>query len=72
MLSAEELQIICCRILQHLASLAPVAVADAWPLLKAALEAHENAAVHQAAWHVWELVALQVKRTKILIKSTNN
>lgn len=55
----EELQIICCRILQHLASLAPVEVAQAWPLIKAVLEAHENGAVHQAAWHVWELVALQ-------------
>jgi len=61
-LQDRELQIMFCRILQHLAASAPkeLSKAGACSVLKAVLEAHPSeASVHQASWQALELIALR-------------
>lgn len=60
-LQDKELQILFCRILQHLSAQAAHELyeQDAWSVLKALLEAHgAEATVHQAVWQIFELIAL--------------
>ena len=62
-LDDQKIQIIGCRVLQHLASLVSLEAAEvlakagACEVIKSSLEAHTNAALHQAALQALELIA---------------
>ena len=68
-LQDKELQIMFCRVLQHVASIAPRELSNAGlcALLKETLEVHTSeAAVHQASWQVLELTVLMDEEARRL------